>query len=559
MMRHIWKRFGKSALCGAALLSAVSLAHAQPGAPSLPAPPALPSAATPVDDLKVRIDQLEKLVKTLQAQPVSRSSTADQGAALKPNDVQKLVNDYLNQREAANPRSPVSAQQPGPGGVAPIYPQVDGTIMPHDMAGDHSVDFKNGVFIKSGDGLFSLRFNTLVQLDSRDFSHTAGGNTSNSALHDNFTLARTWLFFRGNVTEYIDYTTIIAGGAAANTTGGPGPFNVLDTYFDFNPFGAECKELLQIRMGRFKTPFLYQFYKISPQDFVSPELSMFGTNFLQNRQLGIMAHGLLFDKRFDYAAGVFNGTPNSFEVTQDQKEAVMYAGFQPFVQCQDSCFKNLIVAGSYAVGVQNGVALPNALGTAVPAGGPPNNLNISPTFLEFSAAALQTGFHDAWALDLVYNYKCLNFYGEYNGGKQTYELTTAPGKQIPVSLNGYSATATCFLTGEQITPSRARVQPLHPYNLMGGCWGAFELFGRYSNLDLGSAVLTKGLLMAGANANQVNATDAGVNWFLNEYVRFTLDWQHSMFNAPISLAPGVAGAKTTSQQDMLWLRFQLYY
>src|SRR5262249_2665520 len=156
----------------------------------------------------------------------------------------------------------------------------------------------------------SLKFDNLLQIDYRDFAHTAGDRHTPTSLHDNFTLAREWLIFRGNATEYVDFTSIVAAGAAAAPTG-PSTFNVLDEYVDINPFGKEYKEKFQVRFGRFKTPYTYQFYMLSPQDFIAPELSMFTTNYLQNRQIGIMGHGKILDNSLEYAVGVFNGAPNS--------------------------------------------------------------------------------------------------------------------------------------------------------------------------------------------------------------------------------------------------------
>jgi phosphate-selective porin OprO/OprP len=421
----------------------------------------------------------------------------------------------------------------------------------------YSLDFKNGVLFKTNDGMFSLRINNLLQVDYRDFSHTAQGVHTATSLQDNFTLARWWIYFTGNVTEYVDYQLVTAAGAA-NSGIGPANINVLDAFLDFNPFGKDLKEYFQIRVGRFKTPYLYQFYKLSPMEFVTPELSMFSTNFTQNRQLGIMAHGLVFDKRVDYAAGIFNGTPNTLEVAHSDREGVVYLGLYPFVNDQDSIFKHLVLVGSYAFGEQNGLVAPAALGTAVPSNGPPNNLLISPTFLVFNPTTTQAGMHELWAFDLIWAIRSFNLYAEYTAGFQHYGLTTAPGKIFPVSLSGYSIAATYFLTGEEITPDRRRIKPLSPYNWQCGGCGAFEVFGRFSNLVLGSNVFTDKLANPDIFASSVNATDVGVNWYLNEYIKLIFDWQHAWFNHEVSLT-AAPGGNMTKQEDIFWWRFQLYY
>ena len=65
-----------------------------------------------------------------------------------------------------------------------------------------------------------------------------------------------------------------------------------------------------MRAGRFKTPFTYEFFVEPVQGLLSPERSVFFNNFGQNRDLGVMAFGRLFDKKLDYAVGIFNGTRN---------------------------------------------------------------------------------------------------------------------------------------------------------------------------------------------------------------------------------------------------------
>ncbi len=282
-----------------------------------------------------------------------------------------------------------------------------------------AVDLKNGAGFKTNDGSFSLRINALLQFDYRDFHFTAGDLHTGTSLHDNFALPRVRLFVRGNATEFVDYAISFNTGLTPNALGNvPAPVNLLDAYVDLNPFGADCKEFFQLRVGRFKTPYGFQFYKISPQDFATPELSMFSTNFLQNWEEGVMAHGELLDKRFEYAAGVFNGVPNSFEVSQNGRQAILYAAATPFLLNDDSPLKRLTVAASYAGGRQDGPALPNTLSTAAASNGPPDNQLISPTFLAFNTAAIQAGTHKLLELDVNYSYQSFNFYGEFNNGQR---------------------------------------------------------------------------------------------------------------------------------------------
>ncbi|MGH2031970.1 hypothetical protein, partial [Acinetobacter baumannii] len=79
-----------------------------------------------------------------------------------------------------------------------------------------------------------------------------------------------------------------------------------------------------------KTPFTYEFYDLPINGLPNPERSLFFNNFGLNRDLGVMAWGQLFDKRLDYAVGVFNGSRNGFIDTNDSKNVAAYVNFQPF-------------------------------------------------------------------------------------------------------------------------------------------------------------------------------------------------------------------------------------
>ena len=129
MFQALWKMLGRPALCGAALLTVANLVHAQVSLPTLPQPaapaavknqpivpvsaqelaaplpplslgePAAPAAPSAADELKVRIERLEKqnqdlmnAIKGMQAQPpASPVATAAPQSGLNAQDVRTSV------------------------------------------------------------------------------------------------------------------------------------------------------------------------------------------------------------------------------------------------------------------------------------------------------------------------------------------------------------------------------------------------------------------------------------------------------------------------------------
>ena len=123
----------------------------------------------------------------------------------------------------------------------------------------------------------------------------------------------------------------------------------------------------QIRFGRFFTPLLYEQYAISNYWLLTPERSLFSTNLGLNRQIGAMAWGYLFDKRLDYAVGMFNGGRNSFESLSNAMDVTGYLNARPFQESETLPFaKFLNVGGSFGWGHQDQPPTPAAFDWAVP-------------------------------------------------------------------------------------------------------------------------------------------------------------------------------------------------
>jgi phosphate-selective porin OprO/OprP len=102
-----------------------------------------------------------------------------------------------------------------------------------------------------------------------------------------------------------------------------------------------------------------------------------------------------------------------------------------------------------------------------------------------------------------------------------------------------------FLTGEVRPYDRkagvlGRVSPLEPFSRSGGR-GAWEVAARWSMLDLNDA---------GIRGGRLNDITLGLNWYLNTYVKFQLNYIHAMLNSPVN---------GHSEADIAALRAQLIF
>jgi phosphate-selective porin OprO/OprP len=436
-------------------------------------------------------------------------------------------------------------------------------MRPLKVAG--TVSFREGLEIRTSDDFFTLEFHNLSQLDYRDFSQTG------AALHDNFIIPRQRWYFQGQVSPYAFYYTVINRGY--------GSLDILDSWVDFN-FAPQYKEQFQIRTGRMKTPFGYEYIKVSESDLIAPERSLFVTNFSDNREIGAMAHGYLFQRSLEYYAGIFNGPRRGFEGFGNSKPLFGMINTKPFLHSGIEWLENLNITGFVNGGMLHAPVQPAALTTANDQS-PSSSaaiVNVSPTFLIFKSTAFENGMYMEWGGDVAYYYKSFTMLANYQGGFQNYGLQgsgTLPSatvygpfasgafvgvgssKRIEVPLAGWSAAVTYFLTGEQITRRVYLLEPRRPFGFYNGRLnpGAIEAYFRFSNLQLGDQVFTGGVANGADWANRVSTTDTGINWYLNHYVRMYFDWQHAFYNQPVFMSD----TKSTRHNDLYWIRTQVFF
>jgi phosphate-selective porin OprO/OprP len=424
-----------------------------------------------------------------------------------------------------------------------------------------SVSFREGLEIRSADDFITFEFHNLTQMDGRLFSNTG------DALHDNFVIPRQRWYVQGQVTPYAYYYTVINRGY--------GPLDILDSWVDFN-FAPRYKEKFQLRVGRMKTPYSYEYIKISESDLIAPERSLFIGNFAGNRQIGAMIHGQLFERQLEYFIGAFNGPRRSFQDYNNSKDIYTFLNFKPFLHSGLDWLEQLNISGSYNAGNEHNPLQPSFLTTANDQSPSANVENVSPTFLEFNSGAFENGMRMQWGGDLTYYYKSFTLTAGYQGGFQQYSFSTqtlattknfllgtdafvgfASTQRTTVPLEGWNVALTYFITGEEITRRVYLLEPKRPFGFYNGRLnpGAIELFSRVSNLQLGNQIFTDNLANPALWSNRATAVDTGVNWYLNNYVRIYIDWQHAMFGSPVFLGTN----HFTKHENLYWFRTQVFF
>lgn len=509
------------------------------------------------DALKARLDQLEAEVQHLREQPVGFTSGAGSTphapiqATLQPSQVFHETGwfglDPLGSHFSGTPA--------GMGSPAPPAPTRPGTC-PADMPPPKFTSplgakwgTSPGFQLQTEDGDFTLQMHNLTQFDFRTYNHTA--NIPNNLVadvpgasgpNDTFTFPRVWLIFNGTLTK--NWEWMLAPSFQFDNV------NLLDAWINMH-----YDDRLQVKAGRYKTPFTYEFYAEPIQGLINPERSLFFNNFGLNRQVGIMAHGTVLDQYMDYAIGVYNGQRNGFVSNTNSKDVVGYINIRPFMNSEYDWLRRIDVGGSFDVGNEDnppGPGSPTVLRTSVATNG---NMVNGIEFLQLLPTVREQGLRALGSVHAAYYYQHLSLIAELQGGGEHYgNLATSTNSQIPITSwyvqSGY------FLTGETTT-YRNTVKPLHPFTLKGGT-GAIELTGRFNNLDINKRIFTDGLVdTTGGNqwTNRVDMLDLGVNWYPNQWLKVAAIWEHCWFGSPVTYRPG----KASSTNDMFLIRTQIWF
>ena len=361
-----------------------------------------------------------------------------------------------------------------------------------------------------------------------------------------FFLPRQRIFFTGNITKPIEYEFSINRGSG-------GSLNILNAYINLH-----FNDRFELRFGRFFTPLPYDQYAISNYWLPTPERSLFTTNVGLNRQFGLMGWGYLFDKQLDYAAGVFNGSRNSFESLNNAVDFVAYFNARPFQQSESFPWAKFFnIGSSVAFGRQDQAPVPVSFRIG---GGSPNadspGAGTTP-FLILNRDVVERGDRLLGSVHSAYFFRGLSVIGEWQYGFGNYAAASRPA-QVQVPFSGFYVTAAFLLTGEQVE-RRARLYPLRPLvptkkgEPRGP--GAWEVVGRVSELRLGEQIFKSGFADPSLWSNQAVTTELGVNWYWNEYIKVYMFWLHGSFADPVQYRPG----DLQRSADMFWLRFQLYF
>jgi phosphate-selective porin OprO/OprP len=386
-----------------------------------------------------------------------------------------------------------------------------------------------GYTLASSDAANSIRLRGLVQLDHRLFIDDGAGIVNNA-----FVLRRARMIAEGTLAKNYGWQLVTEFGGSS--------VSILDANLFVN-----LTKNLQLRAGKFKVPVGLELLQSDSWTFLNERSIV--TNLVPGRDLGVQLSGELLAGRLNYAVGVFNGvadgatsTNTDFDEDKDVAGRVFATPFKAD-------------AGSPLQGLSFGIA--GSMGRQKTAAGRPAQYRTDgqQTFFSYNAAVIADG--QTWRISPQLDYRNGPFglIGEYV--KSVANLRpTATGQKTEISHTGWQVGAGFVLTGED--SSFNGVVPKTDFNLAAGTWGAFEVVGRYSRVDVDDAVFPA-FAAPGASASGNRAVGVGLNWYWSKAAVLKLSvYQNSFDFSP--LAPPVATAPVLRQDEQaLITRFQFAF
>jgi phosphate-selective porin OprO/OprP len=393
----------------------------------------------------------------------------------------------------------------------------------------------DGFFLRSPDGKFQIKLRGYTQFDSRWLTR------GEDAGDDTFVFRRVRPFVEGTVFEYIDFRVM------------PDFANSTLTLFDAN-LNFRYLTQLQLQGGKFKPPLgLERLQSATATMFIERG---FPTLLVPSRDLGTMVHGELANGFFTYQVGGFNGVRDGgtqdFD-TDDGKDVVGRVFLHPFRPLGNQWLDGLGIGAAGSWGKVDEQA-PTAFRT-IAASGNFFAYRAVETGSPFAVAVAAEGERIRWSPQAYWYAGPVGVLGEYVFSQQDVhrDFTTAPGTasaKDELHHTAWQVAASIALTGENA--SYKGLIPASPFDPLEGTWGAFEVAGRYNEIDFDSdsfPVFANSALSAG----RAQGWTAGLNWYLNRYVRAMVNFDHTWFNG------GAPNGGDRPSEDTILTRLQLSY
>jgi phosphate-selective porin OprO/OprP len=459
-----------------------------------------------LEALKQQIQELSRKVQTLEQQRDLDRQTNGAAAQQQIQDLDQKVRILGRQRELDQESAAAAAK-----------------ALPKISAG------ANGFSFSSADTNFSLALHGVLQVDSRSFfaNDNIQGNTS-------FLLRRARPIVSGTVFRDFDFMFVPDFGGST--------VQIFDAYVNYR-YNPE----FQLQAGKFKSPVGLETLQ-SDVNILFNERSL-ATDLVPNRDTGVELHGDLFKGAASYAAGLFNGAPD-YSGTTTNADFDNYKAFVGRVFFQPLKNSDVAVLKGFGFGLGGSWEQDHAWTNTASTGLTPGyNTDGQQKFFTYTNGVAGHGTHWRLAPQGSWYYGPLGAFGEYVISDQQVR-NVSQHFNADLQNTAWDVSGSWLLTGEDASPNG--VDPKHPFDPKRGQWGAWQVVGRFADLNVDNAAFPH-FANLNTSASEAKAWSAGLNWYLNRNIRISTSFSHTWFTG----GAGPGATVTKHPENVLFTRIQL--
>jgi phosphate-selective porin OprO/OprP len=393
-----------------------------------------------------------------------------------------------------------------------------------------------GFQIQSADGAHTVRLRGVLHFDGRWFKDDITPETA-----DTWVLRRVRPTLEGTLNRIYDFrfTPDFAGGRAF----------LLDGYL-----AARFKPWLAVQAGKFKVPVgLERMVSASDLRFIE---RAYPTSLLPNRDLGVQIYGDVAGGALNYSLGYFNGVSDGgssdggtpADAENDTAGDIAARVFvQPFLNADSFALRGLGlgIAGTY-VDVAGTPANPNLATYRTPGQQSLFQHRANTGTAPLNNATYPNGERTRITPQAYYYVGSVGFLGEYARVSQDVSRQISAGRRIDDTLEtqAWHVQASWFITGEEaafrgFTPAST----FAPGKPGSGAWElvarhhvlltdrnafAWETSAGYAN-SFANPIGKIGKASGAINARKASSTGVGINWYLNEAVKWQFNYEVTRF------------------------------
>lgn len=384
-----------------------------------------------------------------------------------------------------------------------------------------SATFKDGLKVTSEDGVFNMHIGGRLITSSRTFF----GETRNN---DTFVVDAARLEASG--TYYKDYEFKVQGDF------GKGTVVLKDGYVGWKRWPE-----LSLRIGQFKEPFSVE--ELTSARFIDFIQRSPMNRLVPGRDIGFMFHGKTWEERLEYQLGVFNGNgSHRSDDSNDDKDIAARLALKPFAPSEDKMLKGISVGGAITYGSED-----QTFGNL-------SMLDSGTTFLTMSSSSIRAR-QDRRRLntEAVWLWGPFKLQGEVTWMDVDLHRFAAgvPNNKVETTaaFTSWYTEALWVVTGEDAVMERRK--PAKNFLADGGC-GQIELAVRFSQFWVDEDLFDEGFVNAARSTDGFDNWTGGVNWWLNPYVRVSLNYFYNNFWDDFQV-----GGKMESDEHGVLTRFQI--